>query len=788
MLANAGVNGNGGTVLDTTWPKLNGLERLCGIDAEALRILPFFAFEVADWDSNRKRVLRDLIDARLGPVVVVRSCAALEDANQNEPPGFFDSVLGVITTASTELEKAIDRVCQSYLRRTDHNRLRHKVIVQTQLLRPKMSGVCSVSEDENAYLEVEYDDRCGRTDAVTSGMDVQRVHLSRCHVEMPVFWRKLRDAMALISENFAAPFFVEFAFDDAGALHVFQVRADRRPLLSAEGLTPSCHQMELAAASIESNGPLSVMADWNPMEMLGRDPKPLDVSLYDELLMSGAWADGRVSLGWHKPDMRQLTVELGGQPYVRLRESFRTLLPRGLPVGLVNALLEDRMKLLGSAPELHDKVEFRIMWSAFPIDEETTRAHLLDRGFDVDGVNRLFVALKRVTRDTIREAGEHLRADRAGMSDLRLARRRLAKLGAEAPPHKVSSEIKAALEMCRTKGTIPFSRQARIAFTFRFIINQLVEQGALHADAVQEWEAGLNTIAGKLAHDLAKLEEGTLPRRTFDRRYGHLRPRTYSLESLRYDEQPKIAGPPSLRSRGTPTAAPYSACLPSWLKTIGVKLSQPEFWEIAADAYRGREELKFGFTALLSDILQTLAKVAEWTGLDRRQLRALRISRILNLMDAADNWHSFANGVDAAIQVLPPPTKWHLPDIILDKNDLYVVRELEPRPTFIGANLSQGPLQVVTGDGPLDTELNGVVVAIEAPDPGFDWIFAQPLAGLISAYGGEFSHMGVRCAEFRIPAALGCGARLFDSIAGSEKITIDAGHAEIWNEVGRLFP
>ena len=51
-------------------------------------------------------------------------------------------------------------------------------------------------------------------------------------------------------------------------------------------------------------------------------------------------------------------------------------------------------------------------------------------------------------------------------------------------------------------------------------------------------------------------------------------------------------------------------------------------------------------------------------------------------------------------------------------------------------------------------DLTGKIVLIENADPGYDWIFTQKIAGLITKYGGANSHI-IRCAEFGIPAAIG---------------------------------
>jgi phosphoenolpyruvate-protein kinase (PTS system EI component) len=69
--------------------------------------------------------------------------------------------------------------------------------------------------------------------------------------------------------------------------------------------------------------------------------------------------------------------------------------------------------------------------------------------------------------------------------------------------------------------------------------------------------------------------------------------------------------------------------------------------------------------------------------------------------------------------------------------------------------------------------LEGKIVLIEGADPGFDWIFSQNIAGLITKYGGANSHMAIRCAEFGIPAAIGCGEQRFDLLEKSNQLRLD---------------
>ena len=69
-------------------------------------------------------------------------------------------------------------------------------------------------------------------------------------------------------------------------------------------------------------------------------------------------------------------------------------------------------------------------------------------------------------------------------------------------------------------------------------------------------------------------------------------------------------------------------------------------------------------------------------------------------------------------------------------------------------------------------DLKDKIVCIENADPGYDFIFSQNIAGLITAYGGPNSHMCIRCNELSIPACIGIGKSTFSNIVNASMITL----------------
>ncbi len=66
-----------------------------------------------------------------------------------------------------------------------------------------------------------------------------------------------------------------------------------------------------------------------------------------------------------------------------------------------------------------------------------------------------------------------------------------------------------------------------------------------------------------------------------------------------------------------------------------------------------------------------------------------------------------------------------------------------------------------------DGDVEGCIVLIPSADPGYDWLLARGIAGLVTMFGGANSHMAVRAAEIGLPAAIGVGELRFEQLAGA---------------------
>lgn len=103
-----------------------------------------------------------------------------------------------------------------------------------------------------------------------------------------------------------------------------------------------------------------------------------------------------------------------------------------------------------------------------------------------------------------------------------------------------------------------------------------------------------------------------------------------------------------------------------------------------------------------------------------------------------------------------------------------MVAQQRNSPNFITKEKVAGEVLFLDSQSSYNIPLAGKIVCIVNADPGFDWIFAQNIVGLITQFGGTNSHMSIRCSEFNLPAAIGVGDVLFSKILKEQHIVIDA--------------
>jgi adenylylsulfate kinase-like enzyme/phosphohistidine swiveling domain-containing protein len=743
------------------------------------RVLPQVRFSVGDWRSDAAGVLAAVAAAPWGSDrVIVRSSARSEDGAASSQAGRYDSVLGVVGSAA--VAQAIDRVIDSF---ADDGGDADQIFVQPMLDRVVMAGVAfSRSPNGGPYFVINYDDRSGLTDRVTAGVG-DNLKTFFCLKSRPAACpQSLAPVIALVSELETLlacdAIDVEFAVGDDAQLYLLQVR----PLAADRWGRAADARVDTALADVArkvellsrphpflhgSRAIFGVMPDWNPAEIIGVRPCPLSLSLYRELITDAIWAYQRDNYGYKNLRSFPLLVSFHGLPYIDVRVSFNSFVPRDLPDDLAGRLVNYYIDRLLSEPHLHDKVEFEIIFSCYTLDLPKRMGRLAEHGFSPEDLAELSGALRRLTNRIIHGDTALWRRDRAKI-DL-LARRFPTICNAEID--KIS-RIYWLLEDCKRYGTLPFAGLARAGFIAVQLLQSFVEVGVLSAEESATFMASVDTVGSRIGQDFAQLSKAD-----FLARYGHLRPGTYDILSPRYDEAPDLYFDWS-NARPMASEPPRFALSIEQLRRIEQLLKEHELdidvlslIEFIKAGIEGREYAKFVFTRSLSDALSLIRKLGEDHGLSAEDCAFLNYDTIRTLYsESAPVRETLLESVAHGSERHSLTRNLVLPPIISSPEEAFAFHLPPSQPNFITRKSVTAPVASV--DEPPET-FAGRILFVPSADPGFDWIFTRGISGFVTQFGGANSHMAIRASELGIPAVIGAGEAMYQRWRAAHKLCLD---------------
>ena len=511
------------------------------------------------------------------------------------------------------------------------------------------------------------------------------------------------------------------------------------------------------------------MPDWNPAEIIGRVPRNLASSLYKKVITDDVWRIARAEMGYSIPAGEPLMVMLAGQPFIDTRLSFHSFIPKKIPSNIAEKLVNHWVKELIKKPECHDKIEFDIAITCYSFDFDKKVETLIG---DILTKEEKLLFKKIHQQHTI----ALIKGENKGSISTSLD-----KIEQLTQKQKDTSSIFAMIDDCIQLGTIPFSIIARHGFIAKTILLSLKELNIFTHDEINQILGSIQTVASELVDDLYLLQENKITIKNFLEKFGHLRPGTYDIRSLRYDQiYNKIFSATKYTSRKKTQKFELTELQRN---KINILLVEHGFKNFTTDdlinyikkATIAREYSKFVFTHSVSNILEFIREFALKNKLSIDEISHIPISMILNIKTDSDeqsieqNLRKYSkkeaekHNVNNAVR---------LPQIISDKNDSHVIPFQVSHANFITTKKISAPSLILYSNIE-EVSMAGKIVIIEGADPGFDWIFAQKISGLITKYGGANSHMAIRCAEFRLPAAIGCGEQKFEQLLKSNHVHLD---------------
>ncbi|MDH5544005.1 MAG: PEP-utilizing enzyme [Gammaproteobacteria bacterium] len=751
-------------------------------------LLPLILVEVGQWRKAKENVLSQIESSGwFDKSLIVRSSCLLEDTQHSTMAGHFKSLLDI--RGKEQVSNAIDAVIASFGRINDKD----QVLIQPMLTNVVRAGV-AFSRDPNSgghYYVVNYDEGSGSTDTITAGTsnDVKVVIGIKSKRNRPnTAWLQrladLLDELSSLFDNDAID--IEFAVTENDDLYLLQVR----PLVLPNSTHLSCEQQTRLLSQIEkklamamqphpyllgSQAVFGVMPDWNPAEIIGIRPRPLTLSLYKELITDAIWAYQRANYGYRNLRSFPLLKSFGGFPYIDVRVSFNSFIPSDIEPGLAGRLVDHYLDQLRENPHNHDKVEFEIIYSCYTLDIKNRIEKLERHGFAQGERNALVNSLRRLTNRIVDPESGLWKVDIEKIAELEQRQQKILDSDLD-----ILEKIYWLLEDCKRYGTLPFAGLARAGFIAVQMLKSLINVGVLSEDDYERFMSSLNTVGSQISTDFELLS-----RDAFLQRYGHLRPGTYDICSLRYDEAPEKYFDWSTQGtlgrnherREFRMSLEKMNMLEELMAQHELNHSGLSVLNFIKSAIEGREYSKFVFTRSLSNAMQLLQSYGEEQGFDREDMSYVDIGVVKYLYGS---WEEPRNILEESIRkgkaVYEETRSLVLPPVITDPSQIWWFKLPRDEPNFITLKSVEGK---VTSNLDNRQGLRGSIVFIASADPGYDWLFATGIAGLVTMYGGVNSHMAIRAGELGVPAVIGAGEMQFRTWAEATLLQLDCANRKV---------
>ncbi len=765
-----------------------------------------YFFTQDQWSGQPERIfheIRERFDGGTG-TIIVRSSSHDEDGTHASMAGCFESVTHVDPGDSGAVSKAIERVIASYKGKTGN-----QVLVQAMVEDVELSGVIMTRclGDGSPYYVINYDDSSGLTGGITGGGEVSKTVYVYRGYDMESFDSvRLRNivlfARSIEDEFGTTPLDIEFAIDRDGRFQLFQVRRICteqfwQPAIE-ERISKKILYIEQYVTDIMKPRPgifgrkttLGVMPDWNPAEMIGTNPRPLASSLYRTLITKKVWREARQAMGYRKLPPEELMVFVAGCPYIDVRNSFNSFLPQGLDDTVGEKLVNAWIDYLDAHPECHDKVEFDVAQTAYDFDFGVTLEKRYPGVLTRDEQRHFRKKLIEMTAGFLRPGGQgKLHESLAVINGLHERQnKRTVDLGALTPFNRIAI-VRQLITECIETGTFPFTIIARHAFVAESLLRSMISNGIVSEERVAQFKRGIRTVSQDISEAFIRLGQNRISKDAFLSQYGHLRPGTYNIQSPCYSNRVDIYQDfiymPEIQDHGEPftlTGKEKNAAKTLIDKAFGNDVTLETLLDYAETAIKGREFAKFVFTRNVSDILEVIAHWGESMGFTRDELSFLTIGDILESLVSPEHSNTsshYGDLVEKGREKFDFAGSVRLSYLIRAGKDVYVVPQHRNVPNYITGRCVEGRVAFLSQNRLADSPITGCIVLLENADPGFDWIFSKGIAGLVTKFGGTNSHMAIRCSEYGIPAAIGCGGVLFDQVKNATRIRLNSGEKVI---------
>ena len=744
-------------------------------------------FSVSEWINKKQEIINIIRKRFKKKIIIFRSSTTFEDTEKSSAAGAFDSVLNINSNNVKEITKSIEKVIKSYKKKIK-NISNQQILVQEMIQNIKMSGVIFTGDNQGYenYYTINYDDVTGRTDTVTSGNTAYSnktlyVYKNKKNFLKSSRFKELIKATKEIESYYISPLDIEFCMTKKNQLYLFQVRPIVLKKNSLKKFTKNDFDKKLKFEydrikksfrkknNFELSGKTTIfsqMSDWNPAEMIGQFPSKLSYSLYSKLITDQCWLSARKKMGYKFFKDSSLMKSFAGRPYIDIRKSLNSLLPKNLNKNISQELVDKSILKLKIHPSSHDKIEFDLFPTCFSFQ---IKKKLKDLGYKKnhrDIENKLLQMFKANLKDKNHGSIKY------NLDKIEILNK-IQKRNIYNKKFNILS-IKRIIKDLKKYGIIPFSILARHGFVAKDLLISLKDIKILSETDVENFMRSFSTVTTDFLNDQVLLKNKQLSYKVFLNKYGHLRAGTYDIKSSNYSKMnKKILVNDEINSIINHEKFNLSHIKKMKIQKLLIKnkidLSVNQFFDYLESSIKSREYAKFIFTKSINIILEKITSLTQTKKIKTKEIENLTIDQLMHLSKYSNG--IIKNKMDKNRKESELNKIIKLPEIIVEEENAYVGASVVSIPNFVTEqNITS---KILFLENKIENNLDNKIILLENADPGFDFIFSFKISGLITKYGGANSHMTIRCNELNIPAAIGCGDAIFDKIKLATKINLN---------------
>ena len=735
----------------------------------------FLVFDVEMFEKNSDLVFKKVKTSFKSEKVAIRSSSSNED-NFSSNAGKYHSELNV-NVKKKSIISATKKVINSY---EPINRIKEKFFIQRMITDSKLNGVIFTREQNNGFPFTTINFTLGnKTNLITSGEQngfvfkyinsyepkTKKFGIDKIHY----FIKKLKKCIRFNNLD------IEFSISASGKINLLQVRElnvkknneDSKVLLSYKLLEKKLNKILNDNSFLKGKSTIySTMTDWNPAEIIGTKPNNLSYSLYSELITDYVWSKSRAYFNYCDLGETPLMYNFLGTPFIDLRADFNSFLPNNLNENLKNKLVNFYLNKYKKKPDFYfDKVESELIIAN--VDFSTNKKiKIFKKNFNKNEIKIFIKELEKITNNSF----EILKKSIEKYKKIEVLLNRI-KYSKGNPINKIYNYI----NICKNYGTFPFANIARCAFISMNFLNSMVEDNILTKNEKKLYLNSLRTTTSRMLNELNKKSK-----KAFLKKFGHLRPSTYDINSLSYNENynsyfNKTNTNNLVKNKKFKFSSVQKEKIHKRLENLNLLITTDSFIKFLEQSIIHRENSKFFFTKSIELIFCEIKEIGRKFNIPKNDLCYIDIKVIKNL------YNNFT--VSEVKKTLNENIKENklnfnfnknlpLPNNIINKEDIYSIFETDQKPSFIGEKNIRGDVFPLYKKN-FSKKMNNKIVCIKSADPGYDFIFTKNIKGLITEYGGPNSHMCIRCSELGIPAVIGVGSNTYEKVINSKQITLD---------------